>query len=212
VFAKAREKAKQISCLSNMKQTALAELMYCDDWNGMFSTWYSPLQGPPGQLIFPDQLDPYIRNQDIWICPSVHPHLYAYMRNAGLVYYYLLGEPGPVNVDNVARPGKVFMHFDSDQQTRFWDQWMDHTACFDTRYGGPNDCQYCSTRHHGGMNVNFVDGHAHWYSSKPLLDNHAAGGRGYYYWYPPDCEADTSTCLMWGRVSADPDYVMAGEH
>jgi len=206
VFAKAREKAKQISCLSNMKQTALAELMYCDDWNGMFSTWLSP-KPDGGRYLFPDQLDPYIRNQDIWICPSVHPHLYAFMRNAGLYYYYYTGEPGPVNIDNVARPGKVFMLYDSIPSACV-DMWIDHTTGFDVRPG-----QNCySERHHGGMNVNFADGHAHWYSAKPLLDNYAAGGRGYYWRYPPACEGDGATCLFWGYATYDPDYVMAGEH
>jgi len=211
VFAKAREKAKQISCLSNMKQVALAELMYADDWNGMFASWLSPLSGPPGRLIYPDQLDPYIRNQDIWICPSVHPHLYAYMRNSGLVYYYLTGEPGPVNIDNVKRPAKVMMVFDRNSCTWFpWDLWMDHNPGHDVRCWG-SVCQgYYSDRHHGGMNVNFADGHAHWYSAKPLLDQYAAGGSGYGQTYPFDCSG--SDCIYWSYVSYDPDYVMAGEH
>jgi len=45
-----------------------------------------------------------------------------------------------------------------------------------------------------------------------LEDNYAAGGRGYYWRYPPACEGDGATCLMWAYVSYDPDYVMAGEH
>jgi len=38
VFATARERARQASCLSNMKQLTLAGLMYCDDYDGSW-TW-----------------------------------------------------------------------------------------------------------------------------------------------------------------------------
>jgi len=38
VFATARERARQASCLSNMKQITLAGLMYCDDYDGQW-TW-----------------------------------------------------------------------------------------------------------------------------------------------------------------------------
>jgi prepilin-type N-terminal cleavage/methylation domain-containing protein len=34
VFARAREKARQTSCLSNMKQIALAVAMYAQDYDG----------------------------------------------------------------------------------------------------------------------------------------------------------------------------------
>jgi len=50
VFARAREKARQTSCLSNVKQIVLAALMYCQDYDetiaigwedgGEASYWY----------------------------------------------------------------------------------------------------------------------------------------------------------------------------
>ena len=80
VFARAREKARQASCQSNLKEIALAWLMYAQDWDEMVV----PLRGPfcpactptPG---FPDTgdhiyyweiLHPYIKNVQIWACPS----------------------------------------------------------------------------------------------------------------------------------------------
>lgn len=35
VFARAREKARQASCQSNLKQIAMAVIQYCDDHDGM---------------------------------------------------------------------------------------------------------------------------------------------------------------------------------
>jgi prepilin-type processing-associated H-X9-DG protein len=60
VFARAREKARQASCLSNMKQISLAMLMYSQDHDQRFPTagaWH-------------DKVFPYMRNEEIFNCPS----------------------------------------------------------------------------------------------------------------------------------------------
>jgi prepilin-type N-terminal cleavage/methylation domain-containing protein/prepilin-type processing-associated H-X9-DG protein len=41
VFAKVREKGRQIACLSNFKQCALALMQYCQDWDGRLPPYYS---------------------------------------------------------------------------------------------------------------------------------------------------------------------------
>jgi len=49
VFAQAREKARAISCLSNMKQLGLGMRMYSQDYDeraGAVSTWFCPNQAP----------------------------------------------------------------------------------------------------------------------------------------------------------------------
>ena len=75
VFAKAREKARQASCQSNLKQLGLAFAQYKQDYD---ERW--PFLGPNvdntdgvavGTPCNPyDQCNPYIRNAQIWICPS----------------------------------------------------------------------------------------------------------------------------------------------
>lgn len=47
VFSRAREKARQASCLSNMKQISLAAVMYAGDWDGYFP----PVVGAPYYLV-----------------------------------------------------------------------------------------------------------------------------------------------------------------
>src|SRR4028118_1046515 len=68
VFAQAREKARQTSCLSNTKQIGLAALMYASDYDGTFPLYTYDYQtywcggrdtssGPPEKtrgLVFPD--------------------------------------------------------------------------------------------------------------------------------------------------------------
>ena len=48
-LAKAREKARAISCVNNQKQNNLAMQMYADEWNGKFIThWWHTMKIQPG--------------------------------------------------------------------------------------------------------------------------------------------------------------------
>lgn len=82
VFAQAREKARQASCLSNLNQIGKAGMMYVQDYDETYPTsiWSSTVPSWPGML--PDgrtfqgyypwqiQLYPYIKNQNVYVCPS----------------------------------------------------------------------------------------------------------------------------------------------
>jgi prepilin-type processing-associated H-X9-DG protein len=72
VFAKAREKARQTSCVSNLKQLGATSQMYMQDWEETFP----PFRTGQGLIA---QIEPYLpkkysNNQysfsDLWICPS----------------------------------------------------------------------------------------------------------------------------------------------
>ncbi len=77
VFARAREKARQSSCISNVKQILTAAVMYSQDYDEKFHRIKS------GNVVFnniptgPDQcfgaedlLNPYVKNNQVWKCPS----------------------------------------------------------------------------------------------------------------------------------------------
>ena len=78
VFAQAREKARQASCLSNTKQLGLALNMYVQDYDEHVcqnndGTWFTP-SGVPSSLSFLNTwmslLKPYIKSDALWKCPS----------------------------------------------------------------------------------------------------------------------------------------------
>ncbi|MBI2299283.1 MAG: prepilin-type N-terminal cleavage/methylation domain-containing protein [Armatimonadetes bacterium] len=82
VFAKAREKARQSSCMSNLKQLATGMMMYVSDYDQAF-----PAQNiahyPGGPAAYPQDaccverniwfavLQPYVKNSQIGLCPSI---------------------------------------------------------------------------------------------------------------------------------------------
>jgi prepilin-type N-terminal cleavage/methylation domain-containing protein/prepilin-type processing-associated H-X9-DG protein len=74
VFAQAREKARQASCMSNMKQVGLALMMYTQDYDELFPVAF-PLAPPVNggnvdRIPYDIQLVPYIKNDQCFTCPS----------------------------------------------------------------------------------------------------------------------------------------------
>jgi prepilin-type N-terminal cleavage/methylation domain-containing protein/prepilin-type processing-associated H-X9-DG protein len=73
VFSRAREQARKAACLSNAKQIGLALMMYAQDWDEVLPIWYAPCWGQHpvyGGLYWTEQLMPYLKNVDIYRCPS----------------------------------------------------------------------------------------------------------------------------------------------
>ncbi len=68
VFARAKEAAKATTCTSNLKNLGLAHKMYQADYDDR-SILAAYLDGA-GLAIWHDMLDPYVKNKDIWLCPS----------------------------------------------------------------------------------------------------------------------------------------------
>ncbi len=73
-FVKAREKARQSACVSNLKQQGLAILCYSGDWDGC---WPQLMVGhvngagdPPLMVFWTGELQPYLRSTNVFDCKS----------------------------------------------------------------------------------------------------------------------------------------------
>jgi prepilin-type N-terminal cleavage/methylation domain-containing protein/prepilin-type processing-associated H-X9-DG protein len=90
VFAHAREKARQTSCLSNLKQLGAAMLMYAQDYDERFC----PVLARPDrkQSLYLSSwmhlLEPYTRNLGVFICPSSRHTSQDYTHNNDLLQNY----------------------------------------------------------------------------------------------------------------------------
>ena len=68
VFAQAREKARQIACLSHAKQIGTATMMYTQDYDEMYPSAHWG--------IYFVSIQPYTKNEQLWACPS-HSGVYS---------------------------------------------------------------------------------------------------------------------------------------
>ncbi|MEN6303655.1 MAG: DUF1559 domain-containing protein, partial [Armatimonadia bacterium] len=80
VFAKAREKARQTSCLNNEKQLGTAILQYCQDYDEHFPKCYTGENGGGSAVrwyyyspAYQGSIMPYVKNKQVFVCPSGNP-------------------------------------------------------------------------------------------------------------------------------------------
>jgi prepilin-type processing-associated H-X9-DG protein len=96
VFARAREKARQASCESNLKQIGLAFGMYSTDYDGYwpncYPVAYSDQNAPSLDCGWSgwisNALRPYTKNQQLFICPSAANGSWGDPFNNGAVVGY----------------------------------------------------------------------------------------------------------------------------
>ncbi|NPV46594.1 MAG: DUF1559 domain-containing protein [Armatimonadetes bacterium] len=174
VFAKAREKARQTSCLSNSKQIMLAVAQYVQDYD---ETLPPDIWGNPDgkNLGYMDLLMPYIKNRQIWVCPSwnMQPWDISDCPTGRLTatYQFNYGTVGK-SIATVRSPASKILQAEGSM----WCGWF-WPSC-----NQPN-CSLPTDLHNGGVNCGYYDGHAKWIQRGKLL---AAWPLG----YPPVPEFD----------------------
>jgi prepilin-type N-terminal cleavage/methylation domain-containing protein/prepilin-type processing-associated H-X9-DG protein len=111
VFARARESARKTQCLSNIKNIAMAVQMYLSDYDDHFPpaehrpevvAWFNQYGGVEcccmatranPYLRWPVLLDPYVRNREVWRCPSGGRFDRSYAVTPGDWFQTLLANP-----------------------------------------------------------------------------------------------------------------------
>ena len=77
-LAKAREKARTISCMSNLKQIGLSVLMYADDnkeilcrpWDNVGARIPAGYTLTTNYIVWAERFAPYINNDQVFQCPG----------------------------------------------------------------------------------------------------------------------------------------------
>ena len=160
VFARAREKARQITCASNLKQMGIALFMYNADHDQTYVT--NPM--------WKTKLQPYINNTQINHCPS--RMMMPCDPSQEMPWYYghgfNIGVPpglGSVVVSGfVGKPEAMISAPSSKILIAEWDRCnagppVGNPGLF---HGGSTCFWACTTVHNGGSNVLFGDGHVKW--------------------------------------------------
>jgi prepilin-type N-terminal cleavage/methylation domain-containing protein/prepilin-type processing-associated H-X9-DG protein len=184
VFAKAREKARQTSCLSNLKQIALAGLMYAQDYDETIPSESSYGYG------YVYLLDPYIKNLQIWVCPSLRQQPYmtpaAACTPGGIPWYaanmWLQG-PGLTcyPMAQIQRPAEKIWLADGSGRAcgGVWGSGSAFMVWGDDGWGTAG----LNPIHNGGVNAAFFDGHAKWQKFEDITGP-APGNVPKSCWYP----------------------------
>jgi prepilin-type N-terminal cleavage/methylation domain-containing protein len=195
VFAQAREKARGISCLSNMKQLGLAFAMYLQDYDEVVLPRYNacpstgPAPTPDAETLWDYTLQPYIKNKQIFVCPSASNSYYVDTWNTrGYLsegynqtisgWYYATNACGQMilpTLSSIQYPAKNVMFSDSvpgDFNLGYRGYLFGNTG-INVPYTTTSAGSY-GVRHTLGDNLTFFDGHAKWYVGTSLLWNPAA--------------------------------------
>ncbi len=166
VFARARAKARQTSCLSNLKQIGLAMTMYADDFDGLMPYHIITIGASSTYLNYLGTLEPYVRNSDIFVCPERRDIDFAGNDDTSLCYVYnrelngammdVMGDPAGVLsvMDGVA----VSCRYIGDEI--FVD--IDGSTYTEDPNEGTSPNRVIFSRHNDGGNCLFLDGHAKW--------------------------------------------------
>lgn len=160
VFAKAREKARQASCLSNVRQLATAQMSYFQDYDEML--FYSYWEGL--SYWSQDTLQPYIKNTQVMYCPSAPTQFPGYGRSQQHLPYRSIYSATVYSLGDIKRPAEVVMLCDS-YPTSGWNTMFTYCPVC-----SPTLTNCISDRHNNGANVCFHDGHAKWMSVTTLRD------------------------------------------
>jgi prepilin-type processing-associated H-X9-DG protein len=197
VFAQAREKARGISCVSNMKQQVLGMLQYSQDYDEHFPLGHPASPDPVNEFGEPafDQsqvsvLDPYIKNQGVWRCPSdpapmlmpseEDPSVLAFHASYCVNGWFEYGG----SLAQVDRPAEktwmVERAITGDDHFHWWligrTQSSDPVPTWQQIINNPNlkaelDSQVAYRRHSEGANYSYIDGHVKWGRMDQLWSN-----------------------------------------
>lgn len=165
VFAKAREKARQSSCSSNLKQIALSALQYAQDYDEMTAA-HGCGYGDGGELCYAERLMPYIKNVQVFTCPSDPSRRIATVPPGGGGNGY-----GGNLAYITPRVGRAMGDIKSPAETIWYGDATTGYIRAPTCCGVATITPLCAQprgvdniywRHNEGANFAFVDGHVKW--------------------------------------------------
>jgi len=130
-------------CQSNLKQIGLGLLMYSQDYDEII----------PSPKDWDDKLLPYLKDEQLYNCPTVRPKIYGYALNTNL---------SEVNSSQVETPSMAVTFFDSQQLEK-------------GTGGGQSDIAYrhkvMADARFTGANIAFADGHVQYMPSGRKWDD-----------------------------------------
>ncbi|MCZ7599239.1 MAG: prepilin-type N-terminal cleavage/methylation domain-containing protein [Gammaproteobacteria bacterium] len=193
VFAKAREKARQSSCSSNLKQLQIAFIQYRSDYDERTSPSWQYANSNDG-WVWLDNMDPYTKNDQLGDCPSTSRRLARNTArniggtgwlnvNRGTMDYACTtnywggtaGAGGPAANHPMGRADGDVKDIAGTIVLLDWPGNFESASQYDVHanlLNGNADME----RHNDGLNVAYYDGHVKWAQRTSLIETHTVGG------------------------------------
>ncbi len=203
VFSRARENARRSTCQSNLKQIALGFEQYTQDYDerlpnssdgglpnttapGVSWNYFNSSTSTPAFDMSRGSLFPYLKSTQIFVCPS--DTIGAASGNSYAANSCIFDSVSPPVIiapyTAKVRSGKPLAAF---EETTKWMLLCEETGNTDNNVGSTDDAyqslpsggNYFSSRHMGGSNLSFLDGHVKWFPTDKIInDGYAIGGTG----------------------------------
>ena len=168
-LSKAREKARQATCMNNLKQIGLGFMMYIQDYN----EWIPTVNGENWEL-WCGQILPYVQKAKVFECPtSLSEGSFRKFTppNDGfhIGYGYNYHKPWCAynwprqKISRISRPSNTLIICDS-----FGDKTSSPPGLWAYAVTARSDLRAISDRHNKGANVLFFDWHVAWYTKEYL--------------------------------------------
>jgi prepilin-type N-terminal cleavage/methylation domain-containing protein/prepilin-type processing-associated H-X9-DG protein len=157
-LALAKERARQTQCASNLRQIALATLLYMDDNEDRFPSQAAdalPVKANGGNgLNYYDLLMPYVVTPQLWLCGS------SKNTPGRLMSYHLSGllvTTNGLNASAVRQPSNTLLIEETGLQQRYDNAYLRPDQLGGYLYDRPQ------RNHRTGSNATFADGHVQWF-------------------------------------------------
>jgi prepilin-type N-terminal cleavage/methylation domain-containing protein/prepilin-type processing-associated H-X9-DG protein len=205
VFAQAREKARALSCLSNMKQIATAVNLYVEDYDER--VFFRPgsakivmrnnTPNTTNAAKWWNLLMPYIKSDALFACPSdpgpTHSPdvngnpviLRSYIANTATEDLALAQIDKPVDTIVVTEKTDT-IGIPALPNTSSW------IGAFNGEISKNPATNGVAVRHQGGLNASFLDGHAKWVTLDRVLASPDLSGCNLIHDYPTTSMCDVS--------------------
>jgi prepilin-type N-terminal cleavage/methylation domain-containing protein len=162
VFAQARERARQTSCVSNTRQMSLGILMYAQDYDETLPpVAYETASGDDEQWM--ELIEPYVKSEQIFRCPSdSKSQRISYGLNE-LAFVDLEDDPddAPLSLASFQTPASTVMLGEVGTRDDYQEQVPDVFKMVEPSDAlDDDDDARPSARHFQRVSLGFIDGHA----------------------------------------------------
>ena len=196
-LSQAREKARQVVCISNLRQLGLAMMIYAQDYNEYFPPYRPygvPSPSKKGGWVTMMVLKGYLPNTNVLFCPSAPGQkafydeycesqsweLANYYTSYGYNYFHIgssfrYTNPQTHNspsakLSQLHNPTEIILAIDAGYRPNFNNRGQNVCDDYYTQYSQPH------IRHSGGLNILWCDGHVSYKHIKNPSNPYLQGG------------------------------------